>query len=114
VFQQRQYNEIQLVEISQTAAVSPGAIVDAAVSHSTAACTLGGTTTPATFGLGDVLEVIPPAGAALNGVEVKAFPTATVGTCNLVFLNNTGGSITPTASTKYTIRAKRLSANVNS
>jgi hypothetical protein len=113
MFQQRQLNELYDVEVSFSAAASPGAITNGSVVAATNACTLSGGAA-ATFALGDVLEVVPPAGAALNGVEVKAFPTATAGTCNLVFLNNTGGSVTPTASSVYKIIAKRYKPNVNS
>ena len=109
MFQQRQLNEIYAqYEVSNSAAASPGAITNGSLVQATNACTIQGTTSPATFALGDSLEVIAPASAALNGVEVKAFPTATAGTCNLVFLNNTGGTVTPTASSVYRIIAKRF------
>jgi len=62
----------------------------------------------ATFALGDNLEVIAPAAAALNGIVVTASPSATPGTCVVSFQNNTGAGITPVASTKYTILAKRF------
>lgn len=114
MFQQRQLNEIYTsVELSNTATVSPGAITNTNLVQSSVACTLAGLSTAlATFALGDVLTVIPPASAALNGVEVKAFPTATPGTCNLVFLNNTGGTVTPTASSVYRIFASRVAPTV--
>jgi hypothetical protein len=109
MFQQRQLNEIYTsIEVSATAAASPGAITNTSLVQATNACVIPGTTNAATFALGDVLIVQPPASAALNGVEVKAFPTATAGTCNLVFLNNTGGTVTPTASTVYKIIATRV------
>jgi hypothetical protein len=111
MFAQRQTEELYDYEVSFTAAASPGAITNGSVVAASNACTLSGGK-PATFALGDVLEVIAPAGAALNGVAVSAQPTATAGTAQLIFLNNTGGSITPTASTVYKIVAKRLRANV--
>jgi hypothetical protein len=114
MLQQRQLNDIyQLLEISFTAASTPGAITNGSVVSSTPlACTLQGTTNPATFALGDNLEVIAPASAALNGVQVAAYPLATAGSCNLVFTNNTGGTVTPTAATVYKIIAKRFTATV--
>jgi hypothetical protein len=114
VFQQRQVNEIYDVEVSFTAAASPGAITNGSVATASLACTLGGGANAATFGLGDILEVVAPASAALNGVAVSAQPTATAGTALLIFLNNTGGSITPTASSIYKIIARRIKPNVNS
>ena len=113
MLQQRQLNEVYaLFEVSTSAAASPGAITNGSVVQATNACTLQGTTSAATFALGDNLEVIAPASAALNGVEVKAFPTATAGTCNLVFVNNTGGTVTPVASSVYKIIAKRFRADI--
>jgi hypothetical protein len=112
-FANRQFEEIVgFVEVSTTAAASPGAVGNGTTVGISVACTLQGTTTPATFALGDVLDVIAPAGAATNGVLVSAAPTATVGTCFLYFQNQTGGSITPTASTKYTIVARRYRPDI--
>jgi hypothetical protein len=109
MFQQRQLNEIYgSVEVSNTAATSPGAITGAATVIATVACTLQGTTNAASFALGDNLEVIAPASAALNGVDITATPTATPGTCILIFDNSTGVSVTPTASSVYKIIAKRF------
>lgn len=114
MFQQRQLNEVYTsVEVSASAATSPGAITNTSVVQSSVACTVGAVAgSPATFALGDVLTVVPPASAALNGVEVKAFPTATPGTCNLVFLNNTGGTVTPVASSVYRIIATRVAPGI--
>ena len=112
MFTTRQETEIFDREVSFTAAASPGAIANGAVATASLACTLAGTTVPATFTLGDILEVVAPAAAALNGVAVSAQPTATVGTALLIFLNNTGGSITPTASTVYKIIARRVKPNL--
>jgi hypothetical protein len=117
MFQQRQLNEVwPLVEISYTTAnVSPGAVTSATPVSVTAACTIGtpggGGTSPAVFALGDTLEVIPPAGAATNGLVVVAAPTATPGTAQITFINYTGSSVTPVASI-YKIIAKRIAANV--
>lgn len=108
MFQQRQLNEIyQLVEVSKTAALSVGAVGNNAVAGpAVVACTIGGS--PATFALGDTLEVYAPASAALNGVVLVASPSPTPGSCFITGINSTGGSVTPTASTVYTIVAKRV------
>lgn len=114
MYQQRQLNEIySFIEVSQTAATSIGAVGNNASAGSAAvACTIPGTTTPASFALGDILEVVAPASAALNGVCLQASPTATPGTCTITATNTTGGSITPTASTVYRIIAKRVAPTV--
>lgn len=116
MFQQRQLNEIwPLVEISYTAALSPGAVGAGSSVQVSAVCTVGsplGGSSAAQFALGDTLEVIAPASAALNGIVVEAAPSATVGTCVVTFRNNTAGSITPVASTIYKIIAKRQAANI--
>jgi hypothetical protein len=113
MFQQRQLNEIYaFFEVSNTAAATPGAITNGSSVNATNICTLQGTTNLATFALGDNLDVIAPASAALNGVEVAAYPTATPGTCQLVFTNNTGGTVTPTAGATYKIVAKRFRADI--
>lgn len=114
MFQQRQPNEVDtLIEVSFTAALSPGAVTNGTTVGVSAACTLAGTTVPATFALGDNLqEVIAPASAALNGICVFAAPGPTAGTCFVYFQNQTGGSITPVAASVYKIIAKRVSANV--
>lgn len=117
MFQQRQMNEVwPLVEESySTSNVSPGAVTSATPVSVTAACSLGtplgGGTSAATFALGDTLEVVPPSGAATNGLVVVAAPTATVGTAQITFINYTGSSVTPVASI-YKIIAKRQVANV--
>jgi hypothetical protein len=117
MFQQRQMNEVwPLVEESfSTATVAPGAITNGSLATASTAFTLGspggGGTSAATFALGDTLEVIAPALAALNGVACTAYPTATAGTALIVFLNNTGGTVTPVAAI-YKIIAKRQVANV--
>ena len=113
MFQQRQVNEIYgFYEVSNTAALSPGSVGNGATVQVSAVCTLQGTTNAATFALGDNLEVIAPAGAALNGVEVTAQPGTTAGTCLVNFRNNTGGAITPVAATVYRIIAKRFRADL--
>lgn len=114
MFASRQYEEMQpLLEVSRTAGVSPGAITTGAtVNVAAAACTVGFTTSPATFALGDQLEVFAPASAALNGVQVSAAASATPGTCTLSFTNPTGGTITPVAASVYTIVATRLMPNL--
>jgi hypothetical protein len=117
MFSQHQMNEVwPLVEISYTTAtVSPGAVSSATPVGVSAACSLGtplgGGTSPATFALGDTLEVVPPAGAATNGLTVVGAPTATQGTCEIVFINYTGSSVTPVAGI-YKIIAKRIAANI--
>lgn len=112
MFQQRQFEEIQpFVEISFGVS-TPGAVASGAATlvGATMACVVGGpgNTSPATFGLGDRLEVYPSAAAAANGLSINAFPTATQGTCQLYFTNITGGSITPIAGAKYTVVATRI------
>jgi hypothetical protein len=118
MFQVRQIDEMQaLTELSKCVA-SPGVITaGTTVNVAAAVCTLGTALggaggTPATFTLGDQLEVFPSAGAAANGVIVSAAVSATPGTCTLSFLNPTGGSITPTAAASYTIVATRLQPGV--
>lgn len=116
MFQARQIEEIQaLTEISFCVA-TPGAVASGSTTIGVAAavCTVGAFTggTPATFALGDQLEVYPSAAAATNGVLVSAAPTATPGTCTLYFQNITGSSVTPVAGAKYTIVATRLNPAV--
>jgi hypothetical protein len=113
-FANRQFEEIVgFIEVSVTAPVTPGAVGNGTTVGVSVACTLQGTTTPATFTLGDELDdVIAPASAALNGLVVFAAPTATPGTCILCFQNATGGSVTPTASTVYKIVSKRYRADI--
>lgn len=114
-FASRQFEELyQYVEVSFTPAVSPGAITNGSVVQSTQACVVGspGSAVASQIALGDILDVVAPASAALNGVTVTAQPTATVGTINLIFTNNTGGSVTPTASTQYKIIARRVTNNL--
>lgn len=114
MFQTRQLEEIiSQVEVSNSAAISPGAVGNGSTVGVSAACTLQGTSNPATFTLGDDLEtVVAPGSAALNGVVVFAAPTATPGTAIIYFQNATGGSVTPTASTSYRIVAKRYRNDV--
>ena len=114
-FQQRQAAEIYpLTEIS-FANLTPGAVGNTTtVTVAATAFTLGaaGTAQPATFALGDQLEIWPSAAAAVNGLVVSAAPTATPGTALVTFYNGTGGSVTPVAGSKYTIVAIRLAANI--
>lgn len=103
MFQTRQIEDImQLVEVSKTAALSPGAVGNGTTVSATAVCA------GATFALGDQLEIFAPASAATNGVLVSAAPTATAGTAQVYWQNQTGGSITPVASQVYTIVATRI------
>lgn len=110
MFQQRQFNEVQNLEISFALAVSPGAVANNTTVSASAACTLSGGTA-ATFTLSDQLEVFSPTVAANNGLSVTATPTATVGTARIYFQNATGGSITPVSGT-YTIIAYRVPLNI--
>ena len=114
-FYQRQFAEIYpLAEIS-FANISPGAVAaGATVTVAATAFTLNapGSGIPATFALGDQLEIWPSAAANTNGLVVSAAPTATAGTALITFYNGTGGSITPTASQKYTIVGIRLANNI--
>ncbi len=117
MFQQRQFNEVwPLIEESYTTAtVSPGAVSSATPVAVSAACSLGtplgGGTSAATFALGDNLEVFPPASALTNGLQVIAAPTATPGTCEIVFINYTGSSVTPVAGI-YKVIARRQVPNI--
>lgn len=108
MFQQRQTAEINPLSEVSLATIAPGAVANTSIVYVAAAFKLGSVGgTPATFALGDQLEIFGPAGAALNGVNVAAAPTATAGTAGVYFTNNTGGSITP-VSGPYTIIATRL------
>lgn len=115
MFQQRQIAETYpLVEIS-FANITPGAVANTTtVTVAAQAFTLGaaGSASPATFALGDQLEIWPSAAAACNGLVVSASPGVTPGTAVVTFYNGTGSSITPVAGAKYTILALRLAANI--
>lgn len=114
MFTSRQYEEIQpQIEVSRTAGVSPGALTTGVtVNVAAAVCTVGFVASPATFAIGDQLEVFAPASAALNGIIVSAAPSATPGTCTLSFTNPTAGTITPVASSVYVIVATRIPPNL--
>jgi hypothetical protein len=113
MFQQRQLNEIfPLIEVSFSATGTPGALTTGTAGRVTVACFVGGpgaaNTSPATFALGDDLEVVVPATAGnMAGMIVSATPSATPGTCTIAFQNASAGTITPTTA-QYTIVAKRL------
>lgn len=108
MYQNRQFEEMQpLSELSFSVSFTPGAVANNTVITSSQACTLAGTTVPATFALGDQLEVFAPASAALNGLLVGASPGPTPGTAIFFFQNGTLGSITPVAAV-YRIVATRL------
>lgn len=108
-FQPRQYQETQpLLEVSVSAAFTPGAVGNNTTISSAQACTLPGSpTSPATFALGDQLEVFAPAGALTNGLLVSASPGPTPGTAVFFFTNGTLGSITPVSGV-YKIVATRV------
>ena len=112
-FSQRQINEIQpLAEVSAGTA-TPGAVTNNTTVAVTMACVIGGTGGPAaTFGIGDWLQDYPAAGSGVNGISVTAAPTATPGTAEVYFQNNTGGTITPVAGSAYKIVAYRTSPTV--
>lgn len=114
MFQQRQSTEINPLSEISFVTLSPGAVTNGSTVYVTGACKLGaaGSAFPATFALGDQLEVYPASGSATNGVLVSAAPTATGGTAGFYFQNNTGGSITPVASSVYTVVATRYPANL--
>lgn len=115
MFQTRQYEEMQpQVEVSFGVA-TPGAVASGSTTiGASMACVVGGpgNTSPATFALGDQLEVFPSAAVVANGVLVSAAPTATPGTCELYFQNITGSSVTPVAGAKYTIVATRITPSL--
>lgn len=111
MFSSRQYEEVNpLVEISFVA-LTPGAVNSGStLVGASGACKLGssGSSQPATFALGDQLEVFGSAGAALNGVQVQASPSATPGTAQFYFSNISGSNVTPVGGAVYTIIATRL------
>lgn len=109
MFQTRQYEEIQpFVEISK-ANITPGAVNNATTVVTATAFLIGGIAgNPATFALGDQLEIFPSAAAACNGINVSAVPGPTAGTASVYFQNNTGGNITPVGGASYTIVATRI------
>lgn len=117
MFQQRQLNEIfPLIEVSFSATGTPGALTTGTDGRISVACFVGGpgaaNTSPATFALGDDLEVVVPAAAGnMAGMIVSATPSATPGTCTIAFHNGSAGTITPTTA-QYTVIAKRVPASV--
>lgn len=112
-FASRQYEELyQFVEVSFTSALSPGAVgAGATVNVQTVACTLSGGAA-AQITLGDLLDVVAPASAALNGIIVTAAPTGVAGQICVSFFNPTTGGITPTAATVYKVIARRVTNNL--
>ena len=116
MFAQRNVAEIDpTVEWSFSASFTPGAVANNTIISSSQACTVGNPTAastfPATFALGDQLEVFPPAAVAANGLQVTAAPGPTPGTAIFYFVNGTLGSITPVAGI-YKVLAKRQSPNI--
>ena len=111
MYQPRQFEEMQpLSELSFSVSFTPGAVANNTTISSSQACTLSGTTVPASFALGDQLEVFAPASAATNGLVVSAAPGPTPGTAVFYFQNGTLGSITPVAAV-YKVIATRLRAD---
>ena len=113
-FNQRQINELQpLAEISFCTA-TPGAITNGSTVYSAVAATLGaaGSGSPATFAIGDWIQVYPASNAVTNGVSVTAAPTGTAGTVGLYFQNNTGSTVTPLAGATYKLVAYRTQATI--
>lgn len=116
MFAQRNVAEIDpVVEWSFSASFTPGAVANNTIVTSSQPCTVGNPLTaslfPATFALGDQLEVFPPATALTNGLQVTASPGPTAGTAIFYFSNGTLGSITPVAGI-YKVLAKRQSPNI--
>ena len=114
-FNQRQLAEVYpLIEVAYVT-LTPGAVGNGTTVYATAAATTTppgvSPAVPATAVNGDYLETIAPAGAALNGVQIQAVPTATPGTYGFYFTNNTGGSVTPVASSVYKVIAARIPPN---
>lgn len=111
MFQQRLSEEAvnPLIEIS-FANMTPGTVNNNSTVGVSQACTLGapGSAFPATFALGDQIEVFPSAVAACNGIVVSAAPGPTPGTAVVNFQNATGGNITPVGGSKYTFIVTRL------
>lgn len=113
-FSQRQINELQpLAEVSFCTA-TPGAVGNGATVAVAVTATLGnaGSASPATFGIGDLIQVYPASTSGTNGIIVTAAPTATPGTVELYFQNSTGGSVTPVAGATYKLVAYRTQANL--
>lgn len=110
MFSSRQFEEISPLQEVSSANISPGAVGNTTIVVTSTAFTLGaaGSASPATFAIGDQLEIFPASTAATNGVNVTAVPGVTPGTASVYFTNNTGGSVTPVAGSKYTIVATRL------
>lgn len=111
MFQARQVEEINPLIEHSFAAMTPGAVGGTNTVGVSQAFTLSGGT-PATFALGDQLEIAPSSGANTNGINVSASPTATAGTAYVNFTNATGGSVTPTAGASYRIVATRFPATL--
>lgn len=95
-FASRQFEELYgYCEVSFSAAFTPGAVANNSIVGSSQALTTAGTTVASACALGDIIDVVAPASAALNGVLVTAAPTATPGTVIFTFVNGSGGSVTP-------------------
>lgn len=100
MFQSRLIDEVlPLIEVS-FATLNPGAVTAGSSVVVNVAATLGsvGSSSPATFTASDViLMVFPLAGTATIGLRVTGSPSATAGTANFSFKNDTNGTITPTS-----------------
>ena len=116
MFAQRNVAEVYpLVEWSFSASFTPGAVGNAATVGSSQLCTVGNPTAPsafpATFAVGDQLEVFPPVGSLTNGLLVSAAPGVVAGTATFYFTNNTGGAVTPVAGV-YKVLGIRQAPNI--
>jgi hypothetical protein len=114
MLQQRQVNDIeQLIEIS-FGTVTVGSITQVTALSVTVPFVIGSpsSSSPATFQIGDQLEIVVPAAASpVAGLIISAQPTSTPGTAIVSFWNASSGAIAPTSAV-YRIIAKRLTPTV--
>jgi hypothetical protein len=115
MFTNRQPNDVyQLMEVSYTANLTPGALTAGTHAVVSIQAYLGNPAAalaaqnPATFVLADELEIVPSAAIAVScgGLIIQAQPSATPGLCTIAFLNTRGITVTPTSG-QYTIIARR-------
>ena len=117
MFTSRQFNELFLEEVATTGPLTTGSITSGNSKTLTVACVAGNIsavgTAPATFQLGDILEVcLPPDANNPNGLIVDAWPTATQGTCVIALYNSSGAPKNANTTLGYTIVARRVPANI--
>lgn len=106
----RQQDELNPLSEISFVVLNPGAVGNGTTVSVAVAATLdqASGSIPATTLIGDILEIYPSVNSGVNGLSVTAFPTATQGTIQVYFTNNTGASITPLANAVYKVIATRL------